>query len=269
MRTTRSAWGLLAGLMALAGLAAWGMVATTQLRTRGRAHDAAGVLPRHDRSCRSSRGARHARPTPTRRGTARSCRRCSRAPNAAAWSRRRSSWSPAAAAVLAVAPVAVAVVSGRWLAADGVAVSGPPRRSPCCSPRRSRSASLWSAIGLGVGVTVSHQVARSSARSCGCCGRGDRRDAFGARWLVPARARKHGGARHRRRRRVAGGPRRSAGSPRRLGRAVARRRHQGVRSPRYLSGVGRRRSPGAQAPGERTPTSSRWRSRSAGSWYTR
>ena len=43
LRTTRSVWGLLAGLVALSGLATWGILASTEPRGLGGAHVAAGV----------------------------------------------------------------------------------------------------------------------------------------------------------------------------------------------------------------------------------
>jgi hypothetical protein len=65
-----------------------------------------------------------------------------------------------AAAVFAVAAsLTVAVVSGSLLVADGVAVSVSVAALAVLLAKAIAICALWAAIGLGIGVTVSHQVA--------------------------------------------------------------------------------------------------------------
>jgi ABC-type transport system involved in multi-copper enzyme maturation permease subunit len=66
----------------------------------------------------------------------------------------------AAGAVLALAAAAVAIgISVAWLAVDGVAITVAVTSLALILAKVATLGMLWSAIGLGVGLFVSHQVA--------------------------------------------------------------------------------------------------------------
>ena len=159
MRSTRSAWGLLAAAVALAGLAAWAMVASMDFGPAV----ALSTLPGFGEmmilvpiltavlGIRSyTDEARHGSIVPTLLASPK---------------RRRVVAAKAlelagAAAVFALAAsLTVAVVSGALLVADGVAVTVSAAALAVLLAKGIAICTLWAAIGLGIGVTVSHQVA--------------------------------------------------------------------------------------------------------------
>ena len=125
LRTTRTAWGLLAGTLALVALGVVGVLwqpATASSPGRWSRPAVSSPSPLSVAwvfvlilGCGRS---------PTSSGTARSSRRCSRAPTGAACWRRSSSRSAAAAIVFTVAAAALTLAIGSaWLAAKGVAIA--------------------------------------------------------------------------------------------------------------------------------------------------
>ncbi len=159
LRTTRSAWGLLAAAIALAGLAAWAMVASMHfgpavvLTTLPGFAEMMILVPilvavLGIRSYTDE--ARHGSIVPTLLATPK---------------RRRVIAGKlvvlaGAAAVFAIAAsLTVAIVSGALLVADGVAISVSFAALAVLLAKAIIICTLWAAIGLGVGVTVTHQVA--------------------------------------------------------------------------------------------------------------
>jgi len=159
LRTTRSVWGLLAGAVALASIAAWGMVSTGAFGTSVALTTLPGfaemmaivpifVVVLGIRSYTDE--ARHGAIVPTLLATPR--RRRVVAAKAVVLA--------AAAVVFALAgTVAVAGVSLALLAADGVAVTVSLAALAILVGKAVAICVLWSAIGLGLGLTVPHQVA--------------------------------------------------------------------------------------------------------------
>ena len=159
LRTTRSVWGLLAGAVALASIAAWGMVSTGAFGTSVALTTLPGfaemmaivpifVVVLGIRSYTDE--ARHGAIVPTLLATPR--RRRVVAAKAVVMG--------AAAVVFALAgTVAVAGVSLALLAADGVAVTVSLAALAILVGKAVAICVLWSAIGLGLGLTVPHQVA--------------------------------------------------------------------------------------------------------------
>ena len=159
IRSTRSAWGLLAAAIALAGLAAWAMVASMHfgpavaLTTLPGFAEMMILVPILTAvlGIRSyTDEARHGSIVPTLLASPK---------------RRRVVASKVvvlagAATVFAVAAsLTVAVVSGALLVADGVVVSVSVAALAVLLAKAIAICALWAAIGLGIGVTVSHQVA--------------------------------------------------------------------------------------------------------------
>jgi ABC-2 type transport system permease protein len=159
LRTTRSAYGLLAGAVTLAGLAAWAMVATMHFGSSVALTTLPGfaemmvivpifVVVLGIRSYTDE--ARHGSIVPTLLTD----------PN-----RRRV--VAAKAAVLGIAAVGfalaasatVALVSSALLVAQGTAITVSLASVGLLVVKAIVICVLWSAIGLGVGLTVAHQVA--------------------------------------------------------------------------------------------------------------
>lgn len=159
LRTTRTAWGLFAGALILAGIAAWAMVSTgafgnsVALTTLPGFAEMMAIVPVFVvvlgiRSYTDE--ARHGAIVPTLLATPR---------------RRRV--VAAKAVVLAVtaalfavaATVVVGGVSLALLAADGVAVSVSVAALAILLGKAVALCALWAAIGLGVGLFVQHQIA--------------------------------------------------------------------------------------------------------------
>ena len=159
LRTTRTIWGLLAGLVALSGLATWGIIANTSLGATAALTSlpvfvpllmvvpvfalVLGVRAYTDE-------ARHGSIVPTL---------------LASPDRRRVVASKlvvvaAAGAAIALAAVVVALgITVAWLAADGVAITVAAGSLALLVAKVAALGILWSAIGLGIGLFVSHQVA--------------------------------------------------------------------------------------------------------------
>ena len=159
IRSTRSVWGLLAAAIALAGLAAWAMVASmhfgpaVELTTLPGFAEMMVLVPILTAvlGIRSyTDEARHGSIVPTLLASPK---------------RRRVIAAKVvvlagAAAVFAVAAsLTVGVVSGALLVADGVAVSLSVAALAVLLVKAIAICALWAAIGLGIGLTVSHQVA--------------------------------------------------------------------------------------------------------------
>jgi ABC-2 type transport system permease protein len=159
LRTTRSVWGLLAGLAALTALATWGIIAHTSLGASAALTSLPVIVPLMMvvpiftlvlgvRAYTDE--ARHGSIVPTL---------------LASPDRRRVIGAKlvvagAAGAVLALASVAVALgISVAWLAADGVAITVAAGSLGLLVAKVAVLGALWSSIGLGVGLFVSHQVA--------------------------------------------------------------------------------------------------------------
>ena len=159
LRTTRTVWGLLAGLLALSALATWGILASTSVGTSAALTSLPVIMPLvmvvpvfvlvlGVRAYTDE--ARHGSIVPTL---------------LASPDRRRVAGAKllvvaAAGAVLALAAVAATlVISVVWLAADGVAVTVPAGSLALLLVKVAALGVLWSSIGLGVGMFVSHQVA--------------------------------------------------------------------------------------------------------------
>ena len=159
LRTTRSAWGLLAAAIALAGLAAWAMVASMHfgpavvLTTLPGFAEMMILVPilvavLGIRSYTDE--ARHGSIVPTLLAT----------PNRRRVIAGKLVVLAGAAAVFAIAAsLTVAIVSGALLVADGVAISVSFAALAVLLAKAIVICALWAAIGLGVGVTVTHQVA--------------------------------------------------------------------------------------------------------------
>jgi len=159
LRTTRSAYGLLAGAVALAGLAAWAMVATMHFGSSVALTTLPGfaemmvivpifVVVLGIRSYTDE--ARHGSIVPTLLAD----------PN-------RLRVVAAKAAVLALAAVGfavaasamVAIVSTALLVAQGTAITVSLAAVVLLVGKAIVICALWSTFGLGIGLTVSHQVA--------------------------------------------------------------------------------------------------------------
>ena len=160
LRTTRSAYGLLAGAVTLAGLAAWAMVATMHfgssvaLTTLPGFAEMMVIVPIF--VVVLGHPVVHGR----ERGTARSCRRCSRTRTGVAWSPRRPScWASRRSGSRVAASATVAVVSSALLVAQGTAITVSLASVGLLVVKAIAICVLWSAIGLGVGLTVPQQVA--------------------------------------------------------------------------------------------------------------
>jgi ABC-type transport system involved in multi-copper enzyme maturation permease subunit len=159
LRTTRTAWGLFAGAMILAGIAAWAMVSTgafgsaVALTTLPGFAEMMAIVPVFVvvlgiRSYTDE--ARHGAIVPTLLATPR--RRRVVAAKAVVLA--------AAAALFAVAAtIVVGGVSVTLLTADGVAVSVSLAALAILLGKAVAICALWAAIGLGVGLFVQHQVA--------------------------------------------------------------------------------------------------------------
>ncbi len=159
LRTTRTIWGLLAGLVALSGLATWGILASTSLGVSAALTSLPVVVPLvmvvpvfalvlGVRAYTDE--ARHGSIMPTL---------------LASPDRRRVAGAKfvvvaAAGAALALAAIVVTlVISVVWLAVDGVAVTVAAGSLAVLLVKVAALGMLWSSIGLGVGLFVSHQVA--------------------------------------------------------------------------------------------------------------
>jgi len=159
LRTTRTMWGLLAGLVALSGLGAWGILAHTSLGASASLASLPVVVPLMMvvpmfalvlgvRAYTDE--ARHGSIVPT---------------VLASPDRRRVIGAKlvvvaAAGAMLAVSAVAATLgISVAWLALDGVAITVAAGSLALLVAKVAALGLLWSAIGLGVGLVVSHQVA--------------------------------------------------------------------------------------------------------------
>ena len=159
LRTTRTIWGLLAGLVALSGLATWGILASTHLGASVTLTSLPVIVPLvmvvpvfalvlGVRAYTDE--ARHGSIVPTL---------------LASPDRRRVAGAKfvvvaAAGAALALAGVAVTlVISVVWLAVDGIAVTVAAGSLALLLAKVAALGVLWSSIGLGVGMFVSHQVA--------------------------------------------------------------------------------------------------------------
>ena len=159
IRTTRSAWGLLIAAIALAALAAWAMVASMHfgpavaLTTLPGFAEMMVLVPILTAvlGIRSyTDESRHGSIVPTLLASPKRRRVVA----------AKVAVLVGAAAVFAVAAsLTVAVVSGALLVADGVAVSVSVAALAVLLGKAIVICALWAAIGLGVGVTVSHQVA--------------------------------------------------------------------------------------------------------------
>ena len=159
LRTTRSAWGLFAAAIALAGLAAWAMVASMHFGPAVALTTLPGfaemmilvpilVAVLGIRSYTDE--ARHGSIVPTLLAT----------PNRRRVIAGKLVVLAGAAAVFAIAAsLTVAIVSGALLVADGVAISVSLAALAVLLAKAIAICALWAAIGLGMGVTVTHQVA--------------------------------------------------------------------------------------------------------------
>lgn len=159
LRTTRTVWGLLAGLVALTGLATWGIIAHTSLGASAALTSLPVVVPLMMvvpvftlvlgvRAYTDE--ARHGSIVPTLLAS----------PDRRRVIGAKLVVAAAAGAVLALAAVGVALgISVVWLAADGVAITVAAGSLALLVAKVAALGVLWSSIGLGVGMFVSHQVA--------------------------------------------------------------------------------------------------------------
>jgi ABC-2 type transport system permease protein len=157
LRTTRTVWGLLAGLVALTGLATWGIIAHTSLGASAALTSLPVVVPLmmvvpiFVLGVRAyTDEARHGSIVPTLLAS----------PDRRRVIGAKLVVAAAAGAVLALAAVGVALgISVVWLAADGIAITVAAGSLALLVAKVAALGVLWSSIGLGVGMFVSHQVA--------------------------------------------------------------------------------------------------------------
>ena len=159
LRTTRTMWGLLAGLVALSGLATWGILANMSFGASAALTSPPVVVPLMMvvpifalvlgvRAYTDE--ARHGSIVPTLLAS----------PDRRRVIGAKLVVAAAAGAVLALAAIGVALgISVVWLAADGVAITVAAGSLALLVAKVAAPGVLWSSIGLGVGLFVSHQVA--------------------------------------------------------------------------------------------------------------